>query len=86
MKEWTTLSICCISGCSREIHHRKRFCAEHWTLVPWLLKEWLVNSVTVSPDPAFRGYTVGREWAQALRECKRAVEEFVRDSRPTLHG
>ena len=64
---------------------------EHWNLVPWALKDWLIRLYVVGQDGIEKD---GREWTfsqhpdwpRALKECQLAVEEYIRDSRPTLHG
>lgn len=59
-------------------------------MVPWVLRESLVNLYIVGQDGIEedgRIYTFSKHpgWESMLRECRLAVEEFIRDQRPKLN-
>lgn len=89
MKNWPMRKICRIRDCNREIPAYKDFCHSHWTMIPWLLKDWLIRVYVIGQHdeilPGQPVYLPSPDWQRALRESTLAVEEQLRDQRPRLH-
>lgn len=78
---------CIVGACRTPVPKAKIFCRKHWDMVPWALKEWLLELYVIGQGSLMRsGIPWHPDWDHAIMVAKKAVEESVRDAMPRLHG